>query len=100
MSHENFNSSRDQEVRCQWNIEHRGACWVEVLTHVLTNRNFVSIAVNLTTLIGFASICHRLHLNRRQFLSAPSVAQITRFMPSPGFCFHERVRPSVNRVTV
>jgi hypothetical protein len=56
MRPENFNSWRDQEVHRQWNTQCRGACWVEVLTHILTNRIFVSIAVNLAAPIRFASI--------------------------------------------
>jgi hypothetical protein len=60
MNRENFNSSRDQEVDRQWNIQRRGICWVDVLTHILTNRIFVSIAVKLAASIGalidFASI--------------------------------------------
>jgi hypothetical protein len=42
MSGGNFNSSRDQEVYRQWNNQRRRACWVEVLTHLLTNSIFVS----------------------------------------------------------
>jgi hypothetical protein len=42
MGRENLDFSRDQEVYCRWNLQRRGAYWVDVLTHILTNRIFVS----------------------------------------------------------